>query len=376
MISVIESSDQPESTTHNCSFKQKLQDIIENINIAPDLTISYRDYEPLAIAEHLQDYLQQLSLVDRDRYLAVKLQQYLYDICSCDDLQGAEGLTGETVDDEESDDTSDREEMANYVKKWSRTKFYQQLTQHNHGKGYRDTDWLVVGQEADYWQVTKNDLTLYINPEKHLNTPPETLHPGELVSIQMPSNLVDHGFYIAVGNAGSTKATDSPQKFLVAQLYFNVAPEGAIILLDHLTQKLNTAKIPFDFKIAYDESDFDDLDATVLDFKTCDFELVYPIVKTIYQENQVYFNSTIPFFCQPLAAGLGFAEKPRSPNFPRENIGQHHCGLIAKALVELWQENSLLGTDKWDYILDYLSQSKVDLEHFYLNSDSTEIYKS
>ena len=374
MIAVIESPNQQNLATHNFSFKQKLQDIVENIQIAPNLTITYQDYEPLEVADELKDYLQQISPADRAHYLAVKLQQYLYDIYN-DALETKEDFVVEISDDSESDDAGDCEEMANYVNKWSRTKFYQQLKQNNHGQGYSDPNWLVIKQEADYWQVTKNDLTLQIKPEKHLVEPLEILHPGKLVSIKMPSNTVDHGIYIAVGDAGSTNAAKSLEKFTVAQLYFNVNSQGAVMLLDNLTRKLNAIKIPFDFKVAYDESDFDDFDAAVLDFKSNDFELVYSIVKTIYQDSKAYFQPEIPFFCKLLAPGLGLAEKPISPNFERENIGQHYCGIIAKALVELWQNNSLVDTDKLDYILNYLSEAGVDIENFHLNPDSTKIYQ-
>ena len=363
MISVIESPNQPDLVTHNFSWKQKLQDIGAKIQISSDLTITYQDYEPLEIDEHLKEYLQQISPADRDRYLAVKLQQYLYDIFSS---------TPEIEDNLAVEMKSELEdkEMANYVNKWSRTKFYQQLKQHNHGQGYSDPNWLVIKQEADYWQVTKNDLTLKIKPEKHLAEPLQELQPGKLVAIKMPSNLVDHGMYIAVGDAGSTNSQNSPEEFTTAQLYFNVNPDGAILLLDNLTQKLNAIKIPFDFKLAYDEADFDDLDAMVLDIKSNDFELAYSVVKIIYQDNKNYFQPEIPFFCKFLAPGLGLAEKPRSPNFERENIGQHYCGIIAKALVELWQKNSLASTNKLDYILNYLSKVGVDLENLHLNPNS------
>ena len=373
MILAIKSSKQPDLATHNFSFKQKLQDIVEKIQIASDLTITYQDYKPLEIKSYLQEHLKQISIADRNQYLAAKLQKYLYSIFSFD-LKPESSAALETIDDAESEDAGDHEEMANYVKKWSRTKFYQKLTQNNHGQGYSDSNWLVIKQEADYWHVTKNDLTLHINPEKHLAKPIEELYPGKLVSIKMPPNLVDRGLYIAVGDAGTTNASDSSQDFTITQLYFNVSSEGAVLLLDNLTQKLNPIRIPFDFKVAYDEEDFDDLDAAVLDFKGSDFELVYPIVKTIYQQNKACFKSEIPFFCKLLAPGLGLAEKPLSPKFERENIGQHYSGIIAKALVEIWQQNGLVGTDKLDDVLNYLSEARVDIEHLYLNPDSIDIY--
>ncbi len=358
---------------YNSNFKQKLQDIIAKIQIASDLTITYQDYKPLEVESHLQEYLKQLPLTERNQYLAAKLQRYLYSIFS-NDLKPESNATWSTINDAESDDESDRQEIANYVKKWSQTKFYQQLRQNNHGRGYNDPNWLVIKQAGDYWQVTKNDLTLQIKSEEHLTQPEEELSPGKLVSLKMPPNLVDHGLYIAVGDAGTTKTDDSGQKFTITQLYFNVNSQGALHLLDNLTQKLNAIKIPFNFNLAYDETEFDHLDAAVLEFKSSDFDLIYPIVQTTYQVNQNYFQSETPFFCQLLAPGLGLAEKPRSPNFERENIGQHYCGIIAQALVKIWQQNDLVAIEKLNYVLNYLSKAGIDLEHLYLNPNSVEIY--
>ena len=371
MISAIASAMPGDLAIHNFSFQQKLQDIVAKIEIASDLTITYEEFEPLKISSHLQEYLTQISLVDRDQYLAAKLQRYLYSIFIID-LKPESNATLSTINDAESDDQSDRQEVANYVKKWSRTKFYQQLTHHNHGRGYNDPNWLVIKQAGDYWHVTKNNLTLHIKPERHLAQPQEELSPGKLISLKMPPNLVDHGLYIAVGDAGTTKTDNSEQKFTITQLYFNVSSEGALHLLDNLTQKLNAIRIPFDFNLAYDETEFDHLDAAVLEFKSSDFDLIYPIVKTIYQANQTYFQSEIPFFCQLLAPGLGLAEKPRSSNFERENIGQHYCGIIAQALVKIWQQNNLSQSEKLNYVLNYLSEAGIDIERLYSGDQAIE----
>ena len=328
---------------YNFSFKDKLQDIVAKIKMASDLTITYEDFEPLTIKSHFQEYLKQISPAERNRYLTAKLQNYLYNILVDSSLEFNDALS--SLDGSSSGSISNRQEMANYDDRWSRSKFYQQLTQHNHGQGYQDPDWLVIKQVSDSWQVTKNDLTLLVKAARDLAQPEEHLFPGKLVSLKMPPNLVEHGLYIAVGDAGSTKATDSDSEYTVTQLYFNVCSEGALSLLDNFTQQLNAVKIPFNFQVAYAETDFDRLDAA---------------------ENQAFFQSEIPFFCQFLAPGLGLAEKPRAPNFERENIGQHYCGLIAQAIVAIWQQH-LMDTDKFEYVLEYLSKAGVDIERIYLN---------
>jgi HopA1 effector protein family len=214
----------------------------------------------------------------------------------------------------------------------------------------------------------------------------------------MPPSLVERGVYIAVGDVGSANnrnEVSSTEDSAINQLYFNVGTKGALCLLSSLTQKLNQVRVPFDLRINYDETEFDRCDVVILEFKNNDFDLIYSVVQTIYQDHQAYFRPEIPFFCKFLAPGLGFAEKPRSPiglapgsasvgatpspKVHQENIGQRYCGIIALALVELWQQENLpenILNDKnnqlnnnFNYVLNYLSEERVDIEHLYLNPD-------
>ncbi len=355
MISAIASANQSDLIAHQFKFKQQLENVVAKVAIASNFTISYEDFEPLEVKPHLKEYLNQISPTERNQYLAAKLQTYLYSIF-CTRLK---------PDLNNSLTTEDTTRVANRIKKWYKTEFYQQLTQNNHGQGYSDPNWLVTKQVDDYWHVTKNHLTLHIK-NSHLVEASEKLSLGKLVSIKMPSNLVDRGIYIAVGDKGSANSIGGDRGSIINQLYFNVDSQGALRLLDDLTQTLNQIKVPFDFKIAYNETKFDDLDAVVLEFRNNDFDLIYPVVQTACYERQTYFRSEIPFFCQFLSPGLGLAEKPRSPKFARENIGQHYCGIIAQALVEIWQQNNLI-ENKLDYVLNYLSAGGVDIERLYLN---------
>ena len=340
------------------------------------MSITHPDYEPVKIPLDRQEHLKQISLSDRDRYLAAKLQNYLYAIYS-GSIKPKPDSVGEPSDNSESN--PDREPMANYVNKWSKTKFYRQLTQHNHSQGYSDPNWQVVEREAENrWQISKNGLTLSIKPEKYLIDSSAELQIGQVVSIKMPPSLVDHGLYIAVGDSGSPSNSDLDRGCTIAQLYFNVSSAGALQLLERLTQELNLLKIPFDFKIAYDEADFDRLDATVLEFKSTDFARLQPMLNNVYQETQIYFQPEIPFFCKHLALlGLGVAEKPPlASDFEPENIGERHCGIIANALVAAWQQGDEAIADKLDYVLNCLTRAKININYLYLNPDSQDIYEA
>lgn len=349
-------------TKENAHFWQKLRDIILKIQITPE-EIMHPDYEPATIPKHYQEHLKQVSEGDRDRYLTSKLKKYLYDICS-NNIQPKRDSVGNGLLD------SDTQRMTNYVSKWSETKFYHQLMKHNHSQGYEDRDWLVVKQETQSWRITKNGLSLQIDPRQHIVSESQ-LQTEQMVSVKMPPNLVDRGFYIAIGDAGLVDG--SVRGVTVIELYFNVASEGALRLLDGLTQQINPLKIPFNFKIAYDETDFDRFDAVVLEIKSSDYARLRPILKNVYQENKAYFQPETPFFCKVIASGVGLAQKPdRVANSELENMGQHLCGIIAQAMMD-WQQK--LYSDLFNDVLNRLSTAGVALEQLYLNPKAEDIYE-
>jgi hypothetical protein len=404
MIPAIASVNQADLATQQLEFKRQLENVVAKIAIASDFTITYEDLEPLEVASELKEYLNQIAPIALNRYLADKLEKYIYTIFSTN-------VSSKSQNSLLKEENTKNLPQTNYANKWSKTKFYQELTQNNHGQGYADPDWLVIKQVDDCWHVTKNDLTLHIQPG-HLVKPSEELYPEKLVSLKMPPSLVERGIYIAVGDAGSANNTNNIgcTEDIMSQLYFNVGTGGALCLLDSLTQKLNQVRVPFDFKINYNEAEFDKFDAVILEFRSGDSDLIYSVIQTVYQDHQAYFRPEIPFFCKFLAPGLGFAEKPRSrspkglalkdslrispggasvgkaqsPKVPQENIGQYFCGIIASALVEEWQQewqqdnlpekkldnkSNNKSNNKFNYVLNYLSEKGVDIEYLYLNPD-------
>lgn len=184
----------------------------------------------------------------------------------------------------------------------------------------------------------------------------------------MPHNLVDRGIYIAVGDAGLPEVAGVS----VTQLYFNISAEGALLLLANLTQKLNQSKIPFAFNVAYDETNFDQLEAAILEFNKADFARICSILQEVYEGNQTYFQPNIPFFGKSLGlTGISIAEKPHTTSDLKENIGQHHCSIIAQALLSTKQNQLDL---ELGYLLDSLIQQGVDPLRPYLNSGASDIY--
>lgn len=355
----------PDRLNKSSSFKQQLRDVVAKIEITSDLTIVHPDYQPVVVAEQYQDYLKQISPI-RDRYLTLKLQQYMYDI-----FMGRleSKLSAKNRSNSSQKDTKPQETI-NCGDRWYETQFYHQLIQCNHGRGYSNPDWLVVKQSAESWQVSKDGLTLNINPEQHLAHRTSKPEVGQMVSIKMPSSLIDRGVYIAVGDAGAIGDHS------IVQLYFNVDSKTALILLDRLTKELNSLKISFSFKLPYQEADFRYLDAAILEFSSRDWQQLQPIIKSIYLDNQIGFQSSTPFFCRQLNLGLGLAEKPfLLLNNNLDNLGIYYCQVMAKGIIEMSKNSNTSQTSKVNYIIDYLSQHKINSDSLHLNHDSKAVYQ-
>ena len=338
-------------------FQERLADVAKQLQIGKDWEMSYGDFEPITIDDSLQQHIAAMPESDRDLYLAAKLQKYLYEIFSTD-------AAPDDVNDEVASDSED-EGMANSVRKWSRTKFCQELKASNHGVGYSDPGWLIGDKVGDRWNASKNGLTLHIKP-RHLANPDTPLKSGEYVALQMPANEVDRGFYIAVSDRGSVKPSLANGKSAILQIYFNITASGALSLLNCFSQEFNKLGVAYSFSLAYNEADFNRIDAAILEVWDEDFVAISSVIKEVYQKETSSFASEIPFFCLQLLPGIGLAQKPLQPKFKRENIGQHYCGIIAQALIASHQAK-LSPTDRYPYLLKHLQRVGVNLDKIYLN---------
>ena len=350
-------------------FANRLQDAIAKIDIAPDLQITYSDYPPLMIAKQYQNWIQQMSPKARDRYLTVKLQQYLYAIFNGDLKPKSD--RDRTANADSLLDCDEPQAMVNCADRWYETKFYSQLTQHNHSRGYKDPGWLLIGKTGNCWQVSKNALTLNIDPQQDLNPSTTELQIGQTVAINMPPNLIDRGVYIAVGDAGSPNSSNP--RNCVVQLYFNVNSQTALLLLDSLTQQLNYLEVPFEFKTPYGEHNFARADAAILEFTSKDWHKIQPVIKSIYLKNQAGFQLETPFFCKRLHSGLGLSEKPFMPFDERlKNIGHYYCRVAAEAIVNLWKNDENIGRVN---LINMKLKETINLNFLHLNLNSPDIYQ-
>ncbi|MBW4658219.1 MAG: phosphotransferase [Drouetiella hepatica Uher 2000/2452] len=349
-----------------------LQDLVNHIQIKAHCCIHHPRYSPSQPPEAIASRLPMLPADLQRGYLKAQLQNYLYDIYFSGEicLGDETGFSGtqefaQTLQAEGYRPPS----LENNRVHGLDVRFYEQLRRSNWGEGYFDPEWQVVRRESDgTFAVQKEELTLHIDPLRHL--PAETRSPsiGDIVAIRLPKNRIETGFYVAVGNAGLVP-DDSP----AIELYFNVTPAGAIALMQNLTQRLNAIALPFVFKVLSDPVAYGRYDAGILQVERSRSEQLWPVLQQVYAAiapEQVH--ATTPLFTKTLAPGLGLAEEPEENT--AEDFGTKCCKLVAEGLLSVWQTKSDSPQARMSAIRQQLMEQGLNWQKPYLNPHSEDIY--
>ncbi len=348
-------------------LKEVLSDIVERVEVSSDFCIRHPDYKPLDLPAEIVARFQALPKPMGNKYLSLQLRSFLYGIYYNGSMQ-----TSLALDSEEDGRQLDLE---NNTFLGVEMEFYLRLDASNKGVGYFDSGWSVLREETDgSLAVTKNGLRLHIEREKHLQESERAAVVGDSVAIRMPKNLLQNGFYMAVGNLGTQGKMKSESNSETVRVYFNVTPEGAVVVMSKLTEKLNEVAVPFSFKVLYNPADYERYDSGVLYFEKDNYELVRQVLSDIYEENKSYFKSEIPLFTMELAPGLGLAEEPDKKFASQESFGMNRCQIIANGLLKAWQQGDNSTEGRMRAILEQFSLLEIDLQRPYLNANSEDVY--
>ncbi|MBW4555671.1 MAG: hypothetical protein KME59_06995 [Trichormus sp. ATA11-4-KO1] len=344
-------------------LQTSLQDIIYKIEIESYHCIKHPDYKTLEMSEQAISRFKKLPLDLQNKYLGLQLRSFLYGVYYNGSLKHT------LISDEETTDVALSQSLENNSFLGVDVAFYDRLHNSNRGKGYLSYDWLVVKEETDgALAVHKNGLTLHIEREVHLQPEDQAVNVGDLVAIKMPKNVVQSGFYMAIGDA----AAHGDQE--IVRIYFNLTPDGSVAVMDSLTTQLNALSIPFTFKALYNPSDYGRCDSAVLYFDKHNYETVHPVLERVYTENQSHFGESVPLFTKLLAPGLALAEEPNSKFTDRESFGLNRCQIIANALLEVWHQDNDTPESRMTAILQHFSKQQIELQRPYLNPHSEDIY--
>lgn len=351
-------------------LKTSLEDIVQHIQIESDFCIRHPHYEPLQPPAEIVERFQQLPSDLQHKYLSLQLQSFLYGIYYNGSLKTALALGAN------SSDLALHQNLENNTFLGVDVSFYERLHDSNCGEGYFSPDWVIVREESDgSLAVQKGGLTLHIDRQLHLH--PDTPSPdvGEIVAIRLPKNLVQNGFYMAVGNVGANHAhSESDRPIKTVRIYFNLSSEGAIAVMNSLTQQLNHHSLPFSFKALYNPSDYGRYDSAVLYFDKRDYDSVLPVLETVYAEHRSHFHAETPLFTKFLAPGLALAEEPDSKFAEQESFGTHRCQIVANGLLEAKQKEDESPEARMTAILHHFSLLGIELQHAYLNANSEDVY--
>ena len=310
-------------------LERVLQDIACNVQISSDLTISHPEYGSLELPARLQERLAQLPSQVRDDYLRVKLQQFL------EDIYCLPKPTVKTKIDK------------NQTVEWSKSQFVRQLSNNNHGRGYFKSGWKIIGEtESELLQVCKDGLTLHIMRDLHLPDTERLARVGEVVRVKLPPQLVEPGYYIAVGDAGSIDDLELSKYEPIIDLYLNLSSQGALVLMHDFTTELNKIAIPFHFQVLYRAEDYIYCDTAILSFTKSNYDRLQSIIQSLYQKHQDYFQSETLLFTKYLAPGLSIAERSAIDL----SMAQHRFGIIAEALIYAWQHDKISFAERLECI--------------------------
>lgn len=341
-----------------------LQDITHNLKIQSNFCISHPNYKPLDLPAEAVDRFEKVPSELQEKYLSLQLRSFLYGIYYNGSLRDA--LTLET----DAIGLAPHQNLENNSILGINLEFYDRLHQSNNGEGYFDRDWFVVREENDgSLAVTKGGLTLHIDRDRHLKLEERSAVVGDSVAIKMPRNLVQNGFYMAVGNAGHDRGISQ-----TVRIYFNLSAEGAVAVMGNLTQQLNQIDIPFAFKALYNPDDYKRYDSAVLYFDRNYYQDIRQVLQKVYTDERSHFQPEIPLFTKFLAPGLAVAEEPDYKFAAVESFGMNRCQIVANGLIEARQQGNESTECRMNAIFQQFSLLGIDWQRPYLNANSEDIY--
>lgn len=344
-----------------------LQDIAARVQIHDNFRIEHPDYQAFELPAEIVDRFVQLSSEQRLKYLVLHSRSFLYGIYYNASMRSALARNSDV------EQVATQQNFENNTVLGVDPEFFERLHQSNAGSGCFEAGWTVLRHESDGTVAVQKGLTLHLDPDRHLAAGAAT-EIGDMVAVRMPKNLVQNGFYMAVGDAGIDRRFDPDAAATTVRVYFNYTADGAIAVMSKLTQQLNAIGVPFSFKTLYNPSDYERYDSGVLYFNQSDYAVVWQVLKAVYAETQFYFQPEIPLFTKLLASGVGLAEEPKQKFAAQESFGMNRCQIVAQGLIAAQQNGDTSPEANLHAILQAFATHQICCEKPYLNPDSDDVY--
>jgi hypothetical protein len=184
---------------------------------------------------------------------------------------------------------------------------------------------------------------------------------GSDVVLRRPNSSLSEESFTAIGNEGEPA---SDQACII--IYFNVTAEGALILMDVLSQALNHQACPFTLSILTDPASYGRYNSASLAVEASCFNDVGRILCEHYASLQPHLSNPIPLFAWSLAPGIGLVESPQD----QTDFGLARCQILAEAL--LMSDTSPQSRQR--AIQDKFAERKLDWRRPHLSPESDSNY--
>ncbi|PWB25437.1 T3SS effector HopA1 family protein [Flavobacterium sp. HTF] len=211
--------------------------------------------------------------------------------------------------------------------------FTEMLSQNNHSKNKTEENWIVKSIYPNgYLEIAKETEIRIVAASALLNIPAgATAETGQIVTVLFPKEdkYRQPTFYYVFSN----QYFNASQK--LTRIYWNCTSEGAAVLVNAVTSKLNHYNIPFLFKCLNHPNFYFRRDAAVLYIEDSMLSIINMILPEICEEMKEYLEEDVPLFAYAYAKGVGIAESPNE----YESFGMNRAAIIAETLLQTASKN-------------------------------------
>ncbi|MCD0465311.1 T3SS effector HopA1 family protein [Flavobacterium sp. ENC] len=206
--------------------------------------------------------------------------------------------------------------------------FSELLSQNNHTQNKTEKDWVVKTIYPNgYLEIAKQAKNRIIPLSSLIDIPvgsiPET---GQIATVFFPKEDKHRQptFHYVFSNQSL-----NPSQHLT-RIYWNCISEGAPVLINILTKKLNYYNIPFLFKCLNHPDLYFRRDAAVLYIEDAILPIIKMLLPEVCDEMKEYLEQDVPLFAYPYAKGVGIAESPNA----QESFGMNRVAILAETLFQ------------------------------------------
>lgn len=245
--------------------------------------------------------------------------------------------------------------------------FSELLSQNNHTQNKTEKDWVVkIIYPNGYLEIAKQNESRLIPVSYLMDIPvgsiPET---SQTVTVLFPKEDKHRQptFHYVFSNQSL-----NPSQHLT-RIYWNCISEGAPVLINILTEKLNHYNIPFLFKCLNHPDLYFRRDAAVLYIEDAMLPIIKMLLPEICDAMKEYMEEDVPLFSYPYAKGVGIAESPNA----QESFGMNRVTIIAETLFQT-AHKKLVADAVVNEIAAAFVQRGIDPKATFLNKGSKILF--